>query len=166
MGLPRLVFTITRLMITSIIYLKISPYTPQGVYCEMYPSLEGNTEEFNSNNPLLRIIFWIVQYSVGGQALGPKIHPHEWVKALQMSGAGNALQYSTVLYCTVTVQYSQYSTVQYSIVNVQYSYCTVRLLYSTITILSAIKAYNGYQPCPRVLWINPTANIIFSTVGI
>ena len=25
------------------------------------------------------------------------------------------------------------------------------------TTLSAIKAYNGYHPCHRVLWINPAA---------
>ena len=30
------------------------------------------------------------------------------------------------------------------------------------TTLSTIKAYNGYQPCHRVFWINPAANITFS----
>ena len=32
------------------------------------------------------------------------------------------------------------------------------------TTLSAIKAYNGYQPCHKVLWINPAANITFSVI--
>ena len=43
---------------------------------------------------------------------------------------------------------AQYITVQYSIV------------------LSAIKAYNGYHPCHRVLWINPAANITFSVITL
>ena len=34
------------------------------------------------------------------------------------------------------------------------------------TTLSAIKAYNGYHPCHRVLWINPAANIIFSVITL
>jgi hypothetical protein len=34
------------------------------------------------------------------------------------------------------------------------------------TTLSAIKAYNGYHPCHKVLWINPAANITFSTFYI
>ena len=32
------------------------------------------------------------------------------------------------------------------------------------TTLSAIKAYNGYQPLHKVLWINPAANITFSVI--
>ena len=32
-------------MITSLNSLTISLYTPEGVYCEVYLSLEGNTEE-------------------------------------------------------------------------------------------------------------------------
>ena len=43
-------------MITSLILLKISPYIPYGVYCELYPSLEGKTEEFNFNIPLFKMI--------------------------------------------------------------------------------------------------------------
>ena len=38
-------------MIPSLISLTISLYTPQGVYCEVCPSLEGNTDEFNFNIP-------------------------------------------------------------------------------------------------------------------
>ena len=34
------------------------------------------------------------------------------------------------------------------------------------TTLSAIKAYNGYHPCHRVLWINPAANITFSVITL
>ena len=34
------------------------------------------------------------------------------------------------------------------------------------TTLSTIKAYNGYQPCHRVLWINPAANITFSIITL
>ena len=30
--------------------------------------------------------------------------------------------------------------------------------------LSAIKAYNGYKPCHKVLWINPATNITFSVI--
>ena len=45
-----------RLMITSLISLTISPYTPCGVYCEIYPLLEGNTEELHFKIPLLRMI--------------------------------------------------------------------------------------------------------------
>ena len=41
-------------MIISIISLIISPYTPYGVYGE------GNTEEYNFNIPLLRMIYGIV----------------------------------------------------------------------------------------------------------
>ena len=36
------------LMITSIISLAISPYTPLGVCCEIYPSLGGNIERVKS----------------------------------------------------------------------------------------------------------------------
>ena len=32
--------------------------------------------------------------------------------------------------------------------------------------LSTIRAYNGYQPCHRVLWINPAANIPFSVTTL
>ena len=34
------------------------------------------------------------------------------------------------------------------------------------TILSASKAYNGYHPCHRVLWINPAANITFLVITL
>jgi hypothetical protein len=34
------------------------------------------------------------------------------------------------------------------------------------TTLSAIKAYNGYHPCHRELWINPAANITFSVITL
>ena len=34
------------------------------------------------------------------------------------------------------------------------------------TTLSANKAYNGYHPCHRVLWINPAANITFSVITL
>ena len=34
------------------------------------------------------------------------------------------------------------------------------------TTLSAIKAYNGYHPCHKVLWINPAANITFSVITL
>ena len=43
-------------MITSLVSLTISPYTPYGVYCEMYPLLEGNTEVFMFNIQLLIMI--------------------------------------------------------------------------------------------------------------
>ena len=33
-------------------------------------------------------------------------------------------------------------------------------------VLSAIKAYNGYHPCHRVLWMNPAANITFSVITL
>ena len=32
--------------------------------------------------------------------------------------------------------------------------------------LSTIKAYNGYQPCHRVLWIIPAATITFSVITL
>ena len=32
------------------------------------------------------------------------------------------------------------------------------------SVLSAIKAYNGYQPCNKVLWINSAANITFLVI--
>ena len=34
------------------------------------------------------------------------------------------------------------------------------------TTLSAIKAYNGYHPCHKVLWINQAANITFSVITL
>ena len=34
------------------------------------------------------------------------------------------------------------------------------------TTLSTIKAYNGYHPCHRVIWINPAANITFSVITL
>ena len=34
------------------------------------------------------------------------------------------------------------------------------------TVLSANKAYNGYQPRHRVLWINPAVNITFSVITL
>ena len=34
------------------------------------------------------------------------------------------------------------------------------------TTPSAIKAYNGYHPCHRVLWINPATNITFSVITL
>ena len=36
----------------------------------------------------------------------------------------------------------------------------------TLHVLSAIKAYNGYHPCHRVLWINPAANITFLVITL
>ena len=53
-------------MITSLILLKFSLYTPWGLYCEIYPLLEGNTEELNFNIPLLRIIYCICIVTRGG----------------------------------------------------------------------------------------------------
>ena len=41
-------------MIPSLISLLISPYTPQGVYCEIYPSLEGNIERIKSQYSLFQ----------------------------------------------------------------------------------------------------------------
>ena len=41
-------------MIPSIISLAISPYTPQGVYCEIYPSLGGNIERVKSQYSLFQ----------------------------------------------------------------------------------------------------------------
>ena len=34
------------------------------------------------------------------------------------------------------------------------------------TTLPTIKAYDGYQPCHRVLWINPDANITFLVITL
>ena len=39
-------------MITSLIALPISPYTPKGVYCEIYPALEGNIEKVKSQSSI------------------------------------------------------------------------------------------------------------------
>ena len=52
--------TVIILMIPSLFPLTISLYTAQGVYCEIYPSLEGNTEVFNFNIPLLRMIYCVL----------------------------------------------------------------------------------------------------------
>ena len=46
-------------MIYSLISLTISPYTPQGVYCQIYPLLEGNPVKFNFNIQYLRMIYWM-----------------------------------------------------------------------------------------------------------
>ena len=54
-------------MITSLILSTNTLYTPEGVYCEIYPLLEGNTEEFNFNIPYLSpfqarlLISWSVE---------------------------------------------------------------------------------------------------------
>ena len=41
----------------------------KGGYCEIYPLLEGNIEEFNLSIPLLRIIFFtVLEYSEIGRA--------------------------------------------------------------------------------------------------
>ena len=51
-------------MITPLISLKIILYTPLGVYCEIYHSLEGNIERVKSqyfkfyNDILLNTHFW------------------------------------------------------------------------------------------------------------
>ena len=45
--------TIITLMFTSLFSLTISLYTP---YCVIYPSLQGNIEEFDFSIPLLRMI--------------------------------------------------------------------------------------------------------------
>ena len=45
-------------MFTSLFSLTISLYTPSGVYCVIYPSLQGNIEEFGFSIPLLRMIQW------------------------------------------------------------------------------------------------------------
>ena len=41
-----------------------------------------------------------------------------------------------------------------------------RMFFEGNTTLSTIKAYNGYHPCHRVLWINPAANINFSVITL
>ena len=51
-----------------IILLTISPYTPWGVYCEMYPLLEGITQEFNFNISFLRMIYNIILLKFGDLA--------------------------------------------------------------------------------------------------
>ena len=53
---------IIMLMIISLISLTISMYTPEGVYCEIYPLLEGTTVEFNFNIPYLVMIYWYILY--------------------------------------------------------------------------------------------------------
>ena len=50
------------LMIPSLISLTIILYTPSGVYCQIYPSLEENTVEFNFNIPYLRMIYCILYF--------------------------------------------------------------------------------------------------------
>ena len=40
-------------MITPLISLKISLYTPYGIYCEKYSSLEGNIERVKSQYSIL-----------------------------------------------------------------------------------------------------------------
>ena len=53
---------IVLLMSPSLISLKlISPYTPYGVYCEIYPLLEGNTVKFNFNIPYLGMVYCHIQ---------------------------------------------------------------------------------------------------------
>ena len=52
-----IILTIIRLIITSLISLAISLYTPYRVFSEIYPLLEGNTEVLNLNIPLLRMIY-------------------------------------------------------------------------------------------------------------
>ena len=47
-------------MFPSLFSLTISAYSPQGAYCEIYPSLEGNTLEFNFNIPYLRMKYCLV----------------------------------------------------------------------------------------------------------
>ena len=42
-------------MIALLIALTIIPYTPQGMYCEIYPLLEGSTVEFNFNISYVRV---------------------------------------------------------------------------------------------------------------
>ena len=49
-------------MITSLISLTISPYVPKGVYCEVYLSFEGNTEELNFNIPGVPLGFALGNY--------------------------------------------------------------------------------------------------------
>ena len=52
-------------MFTSIFSLEISPYTPKGVYCVIYPSPRENIEEFDFSIVLLRMIKWhIIQNSL------------------------------------------------------------------------------------------------------
>ena len=51
-----IILPIIRPMFTSLFWLKISPYTPYGVYCVIYPSLQGNNEEFDFSILLLKMI--------------------------------------------------------------------------------------------------------------
>ena len=83
---------------------------------------------------------------------------------------------NNVRYCTITYNKMWSNTVMYSYVHLSrviYSYVQFALLYYILivlptpmevlhtllylTVLSTIKAYNGYQPCHRILWINPAA---------
>ena len=43
-------------MFTSLFSLAIFPYNPKGVYFVIYPSLQGNIEDFDLSIPLLRMI--------------------------------------------------------------------------------------------------------------
>ena len=52
-------------MFTSLFSLTISPYTPQGVYCVIYPQLRGNIVEFDFSIPLLRMIKWTIKVDLG-----------------------------------------------------------------------------------------------------
>ena len=40
------------------------------------------------------------------------------------------------------------------------------VLHCYCSVLSTIKAHNVYQPCHRVLWINPAANITFLVITL
>ena len=55
-----IILKIIMLMTISINLLTVSMYFPSGVYSEIYPSVEGNTKEFNFNIPFLRMIYWYI----------------------------------------------------------------------------------------------------------
>ena len=99
--------------------------------------------------------------ALGYMELSPQLAPGSHLPLLFLFPTTALL--CTVLYCPVLYFTVLYCTVLYSTV----LYCTG--LYCTVlywTALSTIKAYNGYQPCHKELWINPAANRTFSVITL
>ena len=79
----------------------------------------------------------------------------------------------TVMYKNCKAFYTRY-TALYTKCTPLYTMCSslskqCKALCTKIKVLyteSAIKAYNGYNPCHKVRWINPAANIIFSVITL
>ena len=138
------VFRTIMLIFPSLISLTTSSFTPQGVYCEKYPLLEGNMVEFNFNIPYLRMIYCTVQhctalYCAALYCTVLHIHTFTYCIVQHCTALHYLLLCCNALYCNIFHCTTMYYNVQHFAVLNQ-----ILLLCSACTSMLCAVIFRGY----------------------